>query len=429
MKINLFKKTLGIFLLFILSFTLIGCKEEEIPKEINTDYTDSLKLTEEYANKSFIDTGIGEVTLTQVVDGDTAHFIDKNNTRFTSRFLAINTPESTGRIEAWGKAASEYVRNILVKAKSSGNIVLESEVIGKKAEVDTTGKRYLAYVWYRFSPDEDFRLLNLEIVEECYSKFTSDISSSKHGSIFNLAHLKSYEVGKRVYGEQDPNFDYSNEIFEVTIAEVKNNFESYEGGSRLKLQIQVMRISGDNLYLQDIEETFNEKTSEYEKAGIYMFSGYGSGLAALNIGAIISLECQVVNNEIYGKQLTNPTNVRVVQNKEGFNVEVKLIPDNVTSLAEYEGYIVKLENFKVISKTQPDEDGAYSINGEIYSGTSERMEVNLRVDKSAYPKPVNSSIEIGAYYDVIGGVSKFHDSYQIMLANSKGYALNDLFKK
>ncbi|MFA5748980.1 MAG: hypothetical protein WC927_02635, partial [Bacilli bacterium] len=80
----MFRKTLSIFFLLLLSLTLIGCNEEEIPKEINTDYTDALKLEENYVDKSFLDYGIGEVTLAQVVDGDTAHFIDKNNTRFTA---------------------------------------------------------------------------------------------------------------------------------------------------------------------------------------------------------------------------------------------------------------------------------------------------------------------------------------------------------
>ena len=425
MKTNMFKKTLSVFFLFLLSFTLIGCKPEEIPKEINTNYTDALKLEEDYKNKSFLDYGIGEVILTQVVDGDTAHFIDKNNSRITVRFLAINTPESTGRIEAWGKAASEFVKNILAEAKENGSIVLESEEIGKKAELDTTGKRYLGYVWYKLSPEADFRLLNLEIVEECYSKFTSDISSSKHGLVFNQAHLKSYEVQKRVYGEQDPNFDYSNTIFEVTIAEIKNNFEAYDGGSRLKLKAQVMRLSGDNIYLQDVVETFNEETNEYEKAGIYMFSGYGSGLGKLNVGAIITLQCQTVNNETYGKQLTNPQNVRVVEHRDGFNVDVNPVPSNVTSLAEYEGYVVEIKNVKFISKSTPDEDGVYTIYGEMENKTK----VNLRVDKTVYPKPDFSSVEVGAVYDVIGGVSKFHDGFQLMLANSKGYAVNDLVKK
>lgn len=424
MRTNIFKRTLGILLLFLLSFTLIGCNDEELPKEINTDYTDALKLEGDYVNKSFLDYGIGEVTLTQVVDGDTAHFIDKNNQRITARFLAIDTPESTGRIEAWGKASSLFVRDILIAAKENGNIVLESEEIGKKAEIDTTGKRYLAYVWYRLSPNEDFRLLNLEIVEQCYSKFTSDTSSSKYGTTFNLAHLKSYDLQKRVYGERDPNFDYSNEVFEVTIAEIKNHFEVYDGGSRLKLEAQVMRLSGDNLYLQDVVETFNEETAEYEKAAIYMFSGYGSGLGVLKVGAIITLECQIVNNETYGKQLTNPKNVRIVENRDGLNVDVKLVPSDVTSLAEYEGYVVKLQNVEFISKTTPDVDGAYTIYAKMENGA----EINLRVDSSAYPKPNYSFSEIGAVYDVIGGVSKFHDNFQIMLANSKGYALNDLVK-
>lgn len=57
-----------------------------------------------------------EVTLSKCVDGDTAwFFIDDEEIK--TRFLAINTPESTNKIEPFGKEASEYTCNLLKSAK------------------------------------------------------------------------------------------------------------------------------------------------------------------------------------------------------------------------------------------------------------------------------------------------------------------------
>ena len=57
-----------------------------------------------------------EVTLDKCVDGDTAWF-NLDNERIKTRFLAINTPESTNKIEAYGKEASNYTCNMLTNTK------------------------------------------------------------------------------------------------------------------------------------------------------------------------------------------------------------------------------------------------------------------------------------------------------------------------
>ena len=53
-----------------------------------------------------------EVTVKTFVDGDTVHFHVPENVMpggvFKARFLAVNTPESTGKIEEYGKAASKF---------------------------------------------------------------------------------------------------------------------------------------------------------------------------------------------------------------------------------------------------------------------------------------------------------------------------------
>jgi len=56
------------------------------------------------------------VTLDKCVDGDTAWF-NLNNETIKVRFLAIDTPEYTSEIEAYGKEASEFTCNMLTKAK------------------------------------------------------------------------------------------------------------------------------------------------------------------------------------------------------------------------------------------------------------------------------------------------------------------------
>lgn len=55
-------------------------------------------------------------TLNKCVDGDTAWF-NVDGEVIKTRFLAIDTPESTTEIEEYGKEASEFTCNILTNAK------------------------------------------------------------------------------------------------------------------------------------------------------------------------------------------------------------------------------------------------------------------------------------------------------------------------
>ena len=61
------------------------------------------------------------VSLNKCVDGDTAYF-NNGDEIIKTRFLAINTPESTTKKEAYGKEASNYTCTRLKEAKK---IVLE----------------------------------------------------------------------------------------------------------------------------------------------------------------------------------------------------------------------------------------------------------------------------------------------------------------
>lgn len=54
-----------------------------------------------------------EIQLTKCVDGDTAHFTKIGKTRF----LFIDTPESTNKIEPYGKQAADFTCNMLENAQ------------------------------------------------------------------------------------------------------------------------------------------------------------------------------------------------------------------------------------------------------------------------------------------------------------------------
>lgn len=168
------------------------------PLHLNIDIKDKVKLTTDYKGKSFVDDGIGEVTLAKNVDGDTAYFYDHNSKTETGqirvRFLGIDTPESTYTIDPWGKAASKFTANILNNART---IVLEAE----GARKETYG-RYLAWVWV------DGNLLNLQIVAEAYSNSTIS-SSSKYFKAMVETSMLARSTGRRFYGEIDPNYNYT----------------------------------------------------------------------------------------------------------------------------------------------------------------------------------------------------------------------------
>ena len=97
-----------------------------------------------------------EVTVRNFVDGDTVHFnVPANMTgdgELKARFLALNTPESTGKIEEYGKAASRFTHE---KLENAASILIESD--DEHWNVDSTGDRYLVWVWYKETEDGSWR--------------------------------------------------------------------------------------------------------------------------------------------------------------------------------------------------------------------------------------------------------------------------------
>lgn len=79
------------------------------------------------------------VTIARVIDGDTAEVASPDGSTTRVRFIGVDSPESTTRIEPFGKEASAYMKNLLPVGKG---VYLERDV----EELDRYG-RLLAYVW------------------------------------------------------------------------------------------------------------------------------------------------------------------------------------------------------------------------------------------------------------------------------------------
>ena len=182
-------KYLLIFLLVALfSLQLMSCggenNEEKEPPVNSTeivDYVEETKLTASITGKEFQRDGMGEVKLLQAIDGDTIHVTDSTGTILKLRFLGINTPESTAKVEPWGVTASAFTKGIVNNAVS---IVLESD--GNKTNLDGYG-RYLVWVWYKATETADYRLLNLELVQEGLSPSNNNSDSKRYAEVIAKA--------------------------------------------------------------------------------------------------------------------------------------------------------------------------------------------------------------------------------------------------
>lgn len=250
---KIIKRVCLLIICFLLTFTFTSCGNSK------TDFVAKLNLTTSYEGKEFLKDGIGEVELFSTVDGDTAWFITGGK-EIKIRFTSVDTPESTGQIEPWGKAASNFTSDILIRAKK---IVLQAHD-GIAAELDSTGTRYLAFIWYSIDGVSELRNLNLELVQEGYSK-SKVTEGSLYQDEFNAATTQALDLKLHVYSnEPDPDYD-DGAGAELTIKDVYLNAKDYLG-CRVNFEAIVTRKDGNYTY---VENTVDGKTY-----GILVYLGY-----------------------------------------------------------------------------------------------------------------------------------------------------------
>ena len=226
----------------------------------------------DYASQLKFDPDSGRLwayaTVVSYIDGDTTHFeVDKSvidEDHVKARYLGINTPESTGVIEPWGKKASNYTKTQLMKATS---IIIESDTANW--DLDSTGSRYLLWVWYKTAEDTEYRNLNLEILQQGLA-YGSGVSSCVYGDLALKALNQAKTLKLHVFSKKaDPDFYYGGAT-ELSLKELKANCEKYEG-KLVKFEAVVAKQVGPTIYVEE----YDAENDMY--FGMQIYAGYNYG--------------------------------------------------------------------------------------------------------------------------------------------------------
>ena len=251
------KKIIIIAITLFLSIFLFSCNKVEVPSYANnTEHFDSitktLTLTKVYEGKSFLTDGIGPATVEAYTDGDTTRFRLPEGQSIAVRYYAIDTPESTGSVEKWGKAASNFTK---AQLKGASEVVLEATA--DKAQHDSYGTRWLGYVWYRESADVSFKCLNLELVENGYT-YNKGMNTSDYpyDAYFVKAENFARSIKLRVHSELDDP-DFSDEPVVVTLHELVEDLKNPVDPSYYNTETE----SGSKVQFEAYLESFSESSS------------------------------------------------------------------------------------------------------------------------------------------------------------------------
>ncbi len=271
---KLFKSMIALLCAFLLVVPVLcaGCGESEKDNDKIEliDYVSSLTLDMTSNTKK------QEVEVKLYIDGDTTHFdpinptaedreqFDKTQGYIKARYIAIDTPESTGAIEEWGKKASNFTHDKLASARK---IIVESDT--DKWDIDSTGERYVLWVWYLPEGATEYRNLNLEILQEGLARGSST-ANNRYGEKANLALMQAQRAKLYVFsGEKDPDFYYGSAI-PLSLKQLRSYASEYNT-KKVVVTGTVVAQFNNSVYIEE----YDVETGMY--FGMPVFYGYTSG--------------------------------------------------------------------------------------------------------------------------------------------------------
>lgn len=137
-------------------------------------------------------------TVVRIVDGDTAVFKLEGGAQEKVRFIGVDTPESTTRIEPYGKAASAYTARRL---KLGSKVYLEKDVEPR----DRYG-RLLAYIWLKpptaiNESEIRAKLFNAQLAIDGYAQQMTIPPNVKYATYFGTFADEARFEGKGLWGD------------------------------------------------------------------------------------------------------------------------------------------------------------------------------------------------------------------------------------
>lgn len=343
------------------------------------DYAASVKLNMNSATVK------QEVTVKQFIDGDTTHFNVPASLMpggvLKGRYLAINTPESTGKIEEYGKKASSFTKE---KLSSATSIILESETA--TWEADSTGDRYLVWVWYRTDENSEYRNLNIEILQNGLA-IASSSANNQYGTTCMAAIDQAKAQKLNVFsGQPDPDFYYGDAI-ELTLKELRTNVEDYNG-MKVAFNGVVTVNDSQSVYV----EAFDAETNMYY--GMSVYYGYnlnGKGLEILTVGNEVRIVGSVQYYEAGGTYQVSDLNYRMMKPDDPSNIQ-KISEGNKPAFFETDAD--KFLNGQVITV---DDEGNETVNKYAAMAMSTSIEMKGLTVVDSYTTKTEGSASKGAF--------------------------------
>ena len=245
-----------------------GNEGNELPAFV--DYASELKLD------LSSDTKKQEVTVRLFIDGDTTHFDPKGSADISfvggyikARYLAVNTPESTGDVEKWGKSASNFTYSKLSTAEA---IIVESD--DHTWNLDSTSERYTLWIWYvpegKEVKEENYRNLNVELLQEGYGR-ASKTSENRYGTTALAALMQAQAYELHIFGkEKDPNYYGDEATKQLDLKTLRFNIDDYVQHP-VSVQGYVTAVYNSGAYIEEYDE---EDGISY---GIAVYFGFKTG--------------------------------------------------------------------------------------------------------------------------------------------------------
>lgn len=386
---------------------------------VYSDITNKCQLQINYENKTFLKDGIEVVKLSFVNDGDTAGFRLGNGEIIRVRFYGIDTAESTSQVEKWGKAASIFTKGTL---EGAYECLLESST-GGAAVTDSYGERYLGYVWYRNSSTDSWKNLNLQLVENGYTKNSLTGVDKYYNSFFDAAYFAKNGL-LRIWGNSEDQY-YTTDPIEVTIQELVEGIDLYynaetDSGAKVMLVATVIDLE---IYESG---TYNYVIGVLKDGKEYTFPIYG-GYASSSVNSYI----QVGNTyRITGNIQKYYENFQI----SGLAYVAGFDKPEYVSLKEKSTYLIFDSEHKFYSNMKTNLKTDASVVDAKLEGTTLTMTVNAyaRTSATAQDSKVstyNIIVEVGANFDVntvlnktmSGGVYKIEGS-----SNYQALSINEL---
>ncbi len=411
-----------------------GCGEAEAEK---IDYVAQTKLDMNSTSKKLElepTDAQGRQTYTHI-DGDTTHFnvddeIDDTGI-MKARYLGCNTPESTGDIEPWGKKASNFTKTKLASASS---IVVEAD--GTDWEKDTN-QRFLLWIWYLPEGATDYRLLNLELIQEGLALLTS-VPNSPYEKACTDANLQAQRLKLHVYSnESDPDYFYDEAII-TNLKDIHLNMDEYIGKRVAFEGVVTAMESRGSIYIEEFYEAENRSYG----LPIYYGLNHPELDPVFKVGNRVYIAGEITKSDTFGYQMSalkmdemnpdDPENVRLISSgnatKYTTMTVADFVKDDFAMAKDYQFSSVSLEGLYVsdvyTTQSQTDSNGAISLTCRDANGNT----ITVRT----IPLKENGTLVTEDRYDkqtidVKGIIDTYTSKSGTVYYQVNVFALNDIF--